>query len=206
MITTDGLGKKRRSSSMTTGNIYKTMDTHKKTLLHLLKERAYKQGHFTLSSGKETEHYINCKPVTLSCEGNALLSHLMIQEIEDDAVAVGGLTLGADPLVCGVAQRAYYSGHRHVDALIVRKNPKGHGTKEVIEGNKPPKGSIVTVLEDVTTTGSSAIRAVNTLRDAGYTVNRVVTIVDRMENHKVWENNEIKFISLFKLEDVINSD
>ena len=206
MITTGGLEKKKRSSSMTTGNIYKTMDTHKKTLLHLLKERAYKQGHFTLSSGKETEHYINCKPVTLSCEGNALLSHLMIQEIEDDAVAVGGLTLGADPLVCGVAQRAYYSGHRHVDALIVRKNPKGHGTKEVIEGNKPPKGSIVTVLEDVTTTGSSAIRAVNTLRDAGYIVNRVVTIVDRMENHKVWENNEIKFISLFKLEDVINSD
>ena len=206
MITTDGLEKKRRSSSMTTGNIYKTMDTHKKTLLHLLKERAYKQGHFTLSSGKETEHYINCKPVTLSCEGNALLSHLMIQEIEDDAVAVGGLTLGADPLVCGVAQRAYYSGHRHVDALIVRKNPKGHGTKEVIEGNKPPKGSIVTVLEDVTTTGSSAIRAVNTLRDAGYIVNRVVTIVDRMENHKVWKNNEIKFISLFQLEDIINAE
>ena len=185
---------------------FNDMDTHKKTLLHLLKERAYKHGQFTLSSGKETEHYINCKPVTLSCEGNALLSHLMIKEIEDNAVVVGGLTLGADPLVCGVAQRAYYSGHRHVDALIVRKNPKGHGTKEVIEGNKPPKGSIVTVLEDVTTTGSSAIRAVNTLRDAGYTVNRVVTIVDRMENHKVWENNEIKFISLFKLEDVINSD
>ena len=203
MITTDGLEKKRRSSSMTTGNIYKTMDTHKKTLLHLLKERAYKQGHFTLSSGKETEHYINCKPVTLSCEGNALLSHLMIQEIEDDAVAVGGLTLGADPLVCGVAQRAYYSGHRHVDALIVRKNPKGHGTKEVIEGNKPPKGSIVTVLEDVTTTGSSAIRAVNTLRDAGYIVNRVVAIVDRQDNHKVWQNNEIEFISLYKLEDII---
>ena len=183
---------------------FNDMDTHKKTLLHLLKERAYKHGQFTLSSGKETEHYINCKPVTLSCEGNALLSHLMIQEIEDDAVAVGGLTLGADPLVCGVAQRAYYSGHRHVDALIVRRNPKDHGTKEVIEGNKPPKGSIVTVLEDVTTTGSSAIKAVNVLRDAGYTVNRVVTIVDRMENHKVWDNNELEFISLFKLEDIVN--
>jgi len=181
------------------------MEQHRKTLLHLLKERAYKQGQFVLSSGKETEHYINCKPVTLSCEGNALLSHLMIQEIDDDAVAVGGLTLGGDPLVCGVAQKAYYSG-LHIDALIVRKNPKGHGTKEVIEGNKPPKGSVVTVLEDVTTTGSSAIKAVNSLRDAGYIVNRVVTIVDRMENHKVWENNDIKFISLFKLEDVINSD
>ena len=87
--------------------------------------------------------------------------------------------------------------------MIVRKNPKGHGTKEVIEGNKPPKGSIVTVLEDVTTTGSSAIKAVNVLRDAGYIVNRVVAIVDRQENHKVWENNNLEFISLYKLEDII---
>jgi len=181
------------------------METHKKTLLHLLKERAYKKGNFTLSSGKESEHYVNCKPVTLSCEGNALLSALMIEEIEKDAVAVGGLTLGADPLVCGVAQRAYYSSHRHVDALIIRKNPKGYGTKEVIEGNKPPEGSLVTVLEDVTTTGGSAMKAVNVLRDAGYVVNRVVAIVDRQENHEVWENNQIEFISLFKLEDIINS-
>jgi len=59
-----------------------TDNLHKKTLLHLLKKRAYKHGQFTLSSGKETEHYINCKPVTLSCEGNALLSHLMIKEVE----------------------------------------------------------------------------------------------------------------------------
>ena len=178
---------------------------HRTTLLNLLKENAYKKGEFTLSSGEKSEHYVNCKPVTLSCEGNALLSHLMIKEVEDDAVAVGGLTLGADPLVCGVAQRAYYSGHRHLDALIVRRNPKGHGTKEVIEGHKPPKGSIVTVLEDVTTTGSSAIKAVNVLRDAGYIVNRVVAIVDRQENHRVWENNEIEFISLFKLQDLVES-
>ena len=180
------------------------METHKKTLLHLLKERAYKKGNFTLSSGQESEHYVNCKPVTLSCEGNALLSALMIEEIEKDAVAVGGLTLGADPLVCGVAQRAYYSSHRHVDALIIRKNPKGYGTKEVIEGNKPPEGSLVTVLEDVTTTGGSAMKAVNVLRDAGYVVNRVVAIVDRCEDHKVWEDNNIEFISLFTLEDIID--
>ena len=182
-----------------------TDNLHRKTLLELLKERAYKHGQFILSSGKDSEHYVNCKPVTLSCEGNALLSHLMIKEIEDNAVAVGGLTLGADPLVCGVAQRAYYSGNRHVDALIVRKNPKGYGTKEVIEGNKPPKGSIITVLEDVTTTGSSAIKAVNVLRDAGYIVNRVVAIVDRCEDHKVWEDNKLEFVSLFKLDDITNS-
>ena len=176
----------------------------KTELLNLIKEKGYRKGEFTLSSGRKSEHYVNCKPVTLSCEGNALLSHLMIKHVESDAAAVGGLTLGADPLVCGVAQKAYYSG-KHIDALIVRRNPKGHGTKEVIEGHKPPKGSVVTVLEDVTTTGSSAIKAVNVLRDAGYIVNRVVAIVDRQENHRVWENNEIEFISLFKLQDLVES-
>ena len=181
------------------------MENHRKTLLHLLKERAYKNGEFILSSGKESEHYINCKPVTLSCEGNALCSHLMIVHVEANSVAVGGLTLGADPLVCGIAQKAYYSG-KHIDALIVRKNPKEYGTKEVIEGSKPPKGSIVTVLDDVTITGGGAVKAVNVLREAGYVVNRVVAIVDRQEDHKVWDANKIKFISLFKLEDIVNCE
>ena len=142
------------------------------------------------------------KEVILRCideYGNALLSHLMIKRIEKEAVAVGGLTLGADPLVCGIAQKAYYKGNRHIDALIIRKNPKGYGTKEVIEGNKPAKGSVVTVLEDVTTTGGSAMTAVNVLRDAGYVVNRVVTIVDRMDDHKIWDDNNIEFQSLFQL-------
>ena len=179
------------------------MEQHRKTLLHLIKERAYKHGQFTLSSGEKSEHYINCKPVTLSCEGNALCSHLMIEHVEEKSVAVGGLTLGADPLVCGIAQKAYYSG-KHIDALIVRKNPKGHGTKEVIEGNKPPVGSVVTVLEDVTTTGSSAIKAVNVLREAGYIVNRVVAILDRQDDHQIWDDNNIEFISLFRLEEIIN--
>lgn len=176
---------------------------HKDTLLKLLKERAYRKGQYTLSSGKESEHYVNCKPVTLSCEGNALLSHMMIKLIEPDAVAVGGLTLGADPLVCGIAQKAYYKGNGHLDALIIRKKTKGYGTKEVIEGPKPKKGSVVTVLEDVTTTGGSAMVAVNVLRDAGYIVNRVVTIVDRMDDHSIWHNNKIEFVSLYRLEDII---
>ena len=179
-----------------------TDSMHKATLLKLLKVRAYKKGQYTLSSGKESEHYINCKPVTLSCEGNALLASLMHKKLDPKSVAVGGLTLGGDPLVCGVAQRAYYKGG-HIDALIIRKNPKGYGTKEVIEGNKPAKGAVVTVLEDVTTTGGSAMKAVNVLRGAGYTVNRVVAIVDRMEDHEIWDHNKIEFISLFKLEDII---
>ena len=179
-----------------TSNFYRT------TLLNLLKERAYKRGQYTLSSGKESEHYVNCKPVTLSCEGNALLSSLIYSELDPKSVAVGGLTLGGDPLVCGVAQRAFYKGGS-IDALIIRKNPKDYGTKEVIEGWKPAKGSVVTVLEDVTTTGGSAMKAVNVLRGAGYTVNRVVCIVDRMEDHEIWDHNKIEFLSLFKLEDII---
>ena len=179
---------------------------HRDTLLMLLKERAYRKGQFTLSSGKESEHYVNCKPVTLSCEGNALLAHLMIKHIEKEAVAVGGLTLGADPLVCGIAQKAYYKCDRHIDALIIRKKTKGWGTKELIEGHKPPKGSVVTVLEDVTTTGGSAMEAVKVLRDAGYIVNRVVAIVDRMDHddHSIWANNKIEFISLFTLNDIVS--
>jgi len=177
---------------------------HKDTLLKLLKEKAYRRGEYTLSSGVKSEHYINCKPVTLSCEGNALLSHLLIEKVEDNAVAVAGLTLGADPLVCGIAQKAYYNNHKPLDALIIRKNVKGYGTKDRIEGPKPPKGSVVTVLEDVTTTGSSAISAVKVLRDAGYVVNRVVAIVDRMECHSTWVENDLEFVSLFTLEDIID--
>ena len=176
---------------------------YKASLLKMLKELAYKKGQFTLSSGQTSSHYINCKPVTLSCEGNALLSTLMVKKLDEGCRAVGGLTLGGDPLVVGVAQRAFYRGG-HIDALIVRKNPKGYGTKEVIEGPKPEKGSIVTVLEDVTTTGSSAMKAVNVLRGAGYTVNRVVAIVDRMEDHSIWEHNKIDFVSLFTLQDIID--
>ena len=127
----------------------------------------------------------------------------MVKKLDEGSRAVGGLTLGGDPLVVGVAQRAFYKGG-HIDALIVRKNPKGYGTKEVIEGPKPEKGSIVTVLEDVTTTGGSALKAVKVLRDAGYKVHRVVAIVDRMDDHKVWEDNELEFVSLFTLQDIIN--
>jgi len=180
-----------------------TDDKYKSILLNLLKEKAYKRGEYVLSSGKKSEHYVNCKPVTLSCEGNALMSHLLIDLIEPEAVAVGGLTLGADPLVCGVAQKAYYRGNKHLDALIIRKNVKGYGTRELLEGPKPPEGSVVTVLEDVTTTGSSAISAVKVLRESGYIVNRVVAIVDRMDDHATWVENDLEFISLFTLEDII---
>ena len=147
-------------------------------LLKMVKEKCYRKGDFTLSSGKKSEHYVNCKPVTLTGRGLTLAAMMLLEHIETPLVA--GLTLGADPLVSGVAVCSALD-MRLVDALIVRKEPKGHGTGAWIEGPEYPKGTKVTVLEDVTTTGGSAIKAVEKLRDAGYIVERVVTVVDRQE-------------------------
>lgn len=149
-------------------------------LLNLLAERAYRHGTFTLASGRTSHHYVNCKPVSLSGIGLALLGEAMLAEVEEGAAAVAGLTLGADPLVSAVAQAAALQG-RSLDALIVRKEAKGHGTGAWLEGPLPEPGSLITVLEDVVTTGGSSLKAVRQLREAGYLVRRVVTIVDRHE-------------------------
>jgi len=115
---------------------------------------------------------------------------------------VAGLTLGADPLVCAVALCAAQQG-RPLDALIVRKEAKGHGTGAWLEGPLPPLGSRVTVLEDVVTSGGSALKAVEQLRQAGYEVRRVAAIVDRQEGGAgVMLAAGLELRSLFLLEDV----
>ena len=177
------------------------MDELKKELLELLKRDAYKKGEFTLSSGQTSNHYVNCKPVTLSGRGLTLASLLMLKYVETDVVA--GLTLGADPLVSGVALVSALD-KRLINGLIVRKEAKGHGTQAWIEGPLPKEGTKITVLEDVTTTGGSAIKAVERLRDAGYVVNRVVTIIDRQDGAResMWET-ELELRSIFELDDLI---
>jgi len=175
----------------------------KDELLELIKRYAYKKGEYTLSSGKSSEHYVNCKPVTLSGRGLTLASLLMLKEVKTSYVA--GLTLGADPLVSGVALVSALDS-RLVNGLIVRKEAKGHGTQAWIEGLLPPEKTNVTVLEDVITTGGSAIKAVNKLRDAGYVVDKIVAIVDRQvdgEADKLMKENNIKLTSIYTLEDIV---
>ena len=172
----------------------------KEELLELLKKYAYKKGDFTLSSGKSSEHYVNCKPVTLLGRGLTLTSMMMLEHVETPVVA--GLTLGADPLVSGVAVCSALD-MRLVNALIVRKEPKGHGTGAWIEGPLLPKGTKVTVLEDVVTTGGSSIKAVEKLRDAGYVVDRIVTIVDRKEGGEdTIKEAGLELRSLFTIDDL----
>ena len=177
----------------------------KEELLELLKNYAYKKGEFKLSSGKTSEHYVNCKPVTLSGRGLTLSSLLLLKEVETSYV--GGLTLGADPLVSGVALVSALDS-RLVNGLIVRKEAKGHGTQAYIEGLLPPEGTKITVLEDVITTGGSAIKAATRLRDAGYVVERVVAIVDRQEDKEAdefMESVDLELRSLFTLQEIIDA-
>ena len=126
----------------------------------------------------------------------------MLEHIETRVV--GGLTLGADPLVSGVAVVSALD-KTVINGLIVRKEPKGHGTGAWIEGPEFPKGTRVTVLEDVVTTGGSAIKAAEKLRDAGYIVDRVVTIVDRQEGgEEAMKEAKLELKSLFLLDDIVN--
>ena len=185
----------------------------------LLKEDAYKKGDFTLSSGKKSQHYINCKPVTLDGNGSFFVANTMLDMVYEDtgSLGVAGLTLGADPLVSTIVMlhgaRTYATdcGACHPDApvkyagLIVRKKPKGHGTGAWIEGPVKPSGSKITVLEDVITTGGSVLKAVDRLRDADYTVERVITIVDRKEHDPfTFYDASLELVSLFTIDDFQN--
>ena len=176
-------------------------------LLKDLQTDSYRKGDYTLSSGKKTDHYVNCKPVTLSGEGSILVGTLLLDLVEDETLAVAGLTLGADPLVTSVAMTSWLDNTKRtkLDALIIRKEVKDHGTTSQIEGMLPVQGCKICVLEDVVTTGESAMKAVNVIREAGYKVQQVISIVDRQENDEaddLFEKENIEFVSLFTLDDL----
>ena len=170
----------------------------KDKLLNMLAKEAYRFGDFALSSGRKSKHYVNCKPVSLGGVGLALLSTALLEHVEEEAVAVAGLTLGADPLVSGVAMKGGIAG------LIIRKEPKGHGTQSQIEGPLPPLGTKIAVLEDVSTTGESALKAVKVLRDNDFVVDTVVSVLDREGGAKqLMEDNGITLRSLCYLSEIV---
>ncbi len=178
-------------------------DRMKENLLNLLAQKAYKFGDFSLASGKKSSHYVNCKPVSLLGEGLLSISSLFLSQINKNDSGVAGLTLGADPLVSGVVMLGAQSG-MNLSGLIVRKEAKGHGTGAWLEGPLPPKGSVITVLEDVVTTGGSSLKAVQKLRDEGYLVNRVLAIVDREEGGaNTMSKADLDLNSLFFLKEIV---
>lgn len=171
-------------------------------LLDLLCEFAYKEGDFVLSSGQQSSYYINCKPVTLHPEGALATGKLLLSMLSADVEAVAGLTLGADPMVTAVSVVSAL-GDRPIPALIVRKEAKGHGTMAYIEGPTLSEGANVVVLEDVVTTGKSAMQAVERLRGAGYKVDRILSLIDREQGGaEFYRSVGLEFEAVFTIEDL----
>jgi orotate phosphoribosyltransferase len=153
-------------------------------LKEILLEKSYRQGSFTLTSGKTSDFYIDGKQTTLSAEGAYLCGKLILELIrkqKEPIQAVGGMTLGADPLVTAVSLVSFLEKHP-IPAFIVRKEAKGHGTGNYIEGLKNmPAGCRVALLEDVVTTGGTLLKVIERVEAQGFKVGVVITVVERQE-------------------------
>jgi orotate phosphoribosyltransferase len=173
-------------------------------LLDLLRTRAFAEREIVLSSGQKSTFYIDCKQISLDAEGACLIGELFdaaIAELAPDAVAVGGLTLGADPLATATSIASFRAG-RPRSAFIVRKEPKGHGTGQWIESVPLAAGAKVVVLEDVITTGASTLRAIERARGAGLVVVHALGLVDRLEGgREAIAASNVPLVTLFTRRD-----
>ncbi len=154
--------------------------TDKAALIALLKERSVRYGDFVLASGARSSYYVDCRPSTMSAAGQRLIGRMGLAAIRDagwQPAAVGGLTMGADPVAYAIAGASADSASP-VDAFSVRKQAKDHGTGKRIEGNFDPAKPVL-VIEDVITSGGSALDAVAAVREAGGTVIGVLAVLDR---------------------------
>jgi len=180
----------------------------KAALLKLLKEKAYEQKEVRLASGRLSNFYIDVKRVSLSAEGSVLIGKLLFALIRENfrgAIAVGGLTLGADPLSTAVAYTSFVEGHP-LDAFIVRKEAKGHGMGKLIEGGHflPLKAQVV-IVEDVVTSGGSSLDAARKVKDHGWKVLGIAAVVDREEGgREAIEAAGFKLYSLFRKSEFAN--
>jgi orotate phosphoribosyltransferase len=159
-----------------------TLTSDRNRLRQLLKRHSLIFGDFTLASGRKSRFYFDSKKTTLLAEGAYLCATQVLETIREkgiEADAVGGMTLGADPIVCPVAALSQIEGPP-LRAFIVRKEAKGHGTQRQIEGDLKP-GSRAIVVEDVVTTGGSTLKAVAAVEQAGHRVVAVISLVDREE-------------------------
>jgi orotate phosphoribosyltransferase len=164
------------------------MPTHAQQLLSLLARTSFKLGQFKLSSGATSDYYIDCRTTTLHAEGGRLTGEAILDLLNENKIqaeAVGGLTMGADPIVSNVATASAWRAQQHansplIQGFLVRKAEKAHGTGRRIEGFCR-QGARVLIVDDVCTTGASTINAIEAAREAGMIVAAVVCIVEREE-------------------------
>jgi orotate phosphoribosyltransferase len=181
-------------------------ERHRARLLELLTRLSYEQREVTLSSGQKSNFYIDCKQTVLGAEGHFLVGSLfcrLLQERAPEVEAVGGLTMGADPLASAVSTMSYLSG-RPLQAFYVRKEPKGHGTGQWLEGIKSLRpGMPVAILEDVVTTGGSALKAIERARAFGLKVAVTLGLVDREEGGREALEREAPLVTLYRRRDFV---
>lgn len=166
-----------------------TQDMHNQ-LKAIISDKSYQFGEeITLASGKKSRHYFNMKPTMLDPTGAFLIAHLMLDTVDSfnqQFDAIGGLELGAVPIASAIAPISHIRG-TPIKAFLIRKKAKDHGTQSLVEGLKKGeslKGKNIIIVEDVTTTGGSAIKAIQAVRNEGAIVNHVITILDREEGAK----------------------
>lgn len=172
-------------------------------LFDLLKEKAFKRGRVVLASGRDSDYYFDMKPVMLDPDGASLMAELILQQLQGvNADCIGGLEMGAVPLIAPVAMRSPDFGRR-LPGFFVRKTVKDHGTKKRVDGCDIA-GKTVVILEDVTTTGASAMDAVKAVTEAGAKVALVLSILDRGEGAAdLYAKAGIPFKSLFRAEEFL---
>lgn len=181
--------------------------TDDERLIKLLAERSTKRGQFTLASGKKSEYYIDARLTTMSPEGLSLIGRLALSKLRQSGWSVdsiGGLTLGADPISYAISYASAESS-RPIRAFTVRKEAKSHGTGKTIEGPFR-KNDHVAVIEDVITTGGSAIRAIGAVQAEGGTVSGVLALVDREEGgRQAIEAAGVSVISIVTASQIISA-
>lgn len=180
---------------------------YREKLLELLAVRSVSFGHFVLTSGKTSDYYIDCKRVTRNSEGKFLVGNVFFNKIlkfDSSIDGIGGMTMGADPICDAVSLISYIKNHP-IETVIVRKEPKGHGTKKDIEGNIEDISEII-VVDDVITTGGSTIKAIDVIsKYPDVKIRGVMVLVDREEGgRETIEKMGYKVISIFKKWELID--
>ncbi|MBI3590654.1 MAG: orotate phosphoribosyltransferase [Candidatus Melainabacteria bacterium] len=180
----------------------KDTNTLKDKLLSILAKQSYKEGKVVLVSGKESNYYIDGKLTSLDAEGGTLISILLLRMLKENISAVGGISVGADPLSSGVSQVGFLLGKK-LNAFYIRKEPKKHGTVKWIEGPVKPQEKVA-ILEDVVTTGGSSLKAIEKITEFGCKVEQVLAIVDRNEGgREAFKNSGLQYDYLFDIKEVI---
>lgn len=174
----------------------------KEALIALVRQKALKFGDFTLVSGRKSTYYLDGKQVTLDPNGARLIAEGILDLLEPDSLpaAIGGMSIGADPITAAVVTMSAVRG-TPIAGFMVRSQSKGHGTKQYIEGPVQP-GDKVVIVEDVVTTGGSSLTAIQRAEDFGLEVTRVIAIVDRMEGGgRAFAQRGYPFYSLLTIRD-----